>query len=285
VSALRRHLITGEPILFAPERASRIGAFGERDAFRCPFCPGHEDDTPPEIVRIGDPWRMRVVPNRYPPSPGAEVIIESPRHDAAFHDIGHAEEAVGLLLARVAAHADEAYVSAFRNEGPKSGASIPHLHSQVVPLPFLPPRIERELKAFEAAPLCPLCRLRDAHEREDLIIEEGQWFVWLAPIASFMPWQQWIVPKEHLPQLTALNAEAVRELAAMLGKASRRMTAIAPSSTWTFQSFPSDDGHAYVELYPRLTAVAGLELGTGTFVEIIDPAAAARHMRSDAATP
>jgi len=32
-------------------------------------------------------------------------------------------------------------------------------------------------------------------------------------------------------------------------------------------------------LFPRLTAIAGFELGTGTFVEIIDPAAAARLLR------
>jgi len=52
VIAVRRNLITGEPILFAPERQARPNAFNEDDAV-CPFCPGNEAMTPPEIARIG----------------------------------------------------------------------------------------------------------------------------------------------------------------------------------------------------------------------------------------
>ena len=38
-------------------------------------------------------------------------------------------------------------------------------------------------------------------------------------------------------------------------------------------------GHFYVDIFPRLTGVAGFELATGTFIDIIDPAAAARALR------
>src|SRR5688572_27186767 len=77
VKTLRRHAITGEEILFAPQRASRRGAFlssgaesrdltggDDDDTERCPFCPGHETDTPAEIARIGDGtnWTARVFP-------------------------------------------------------------------------------------------------------------------------------------------------------------------------------------------------------------------------------
>jgi galactose-1-phosphate uridylyltransferase len=47
-----------------------------------------------------------------------------------------------------------------------------------------------------------------------------------------------------------------------------------------FMNFPrSPAAHCYVDLVPRLSTIAGFELGTGTFVEIIDPAAAARRLR------
>ena len=70
----RAQLITGEPTLFAPERAARPHAFaGDRDAGRCPFCAGHEEDTPPSLATVGDPWRVRVFPNKYPSIAGAEV--------------------------------------------------------------------------------------------------------------------------------------------------------------------------------------------------------------------
>src|SRR5687768_4156470 len=85
----RTHPLTGEPILFAPNRAARPRAFGDPSSERCPFCPGHESDTPAEVARIGDPWRVRVFPNKYPPVDGAEVIVEAPGHDDPFHSIEH----------------------------------------------------------------------------------------------------------------------------------------------------------------------------------------------------
>ena len=47
---------------------------------RCPFCGGREDRTPPETLRLGDPWRVRVVPNLYPAFERQEVVIHSPEH-------------------------------------------------------------------------------------------------------------------------------------------------------------------------------------------------------------
>jgi UDPglucose--hexose-1-phosphate uridylyltransferase len=275
VTEIRRNPITGEPLLFAPHRASRAGAFGERIQ-RCPFCPGHEDDTPPEIERIGEPWRLRVVPNKYPPSDGAEVIIESSRHDARFHQIERPSEAVDLLLRRMRSHANAAHVAAFRNEGREGGASIPHLHSQVVPLPFVPPRIVREIEGFRGSRDCPLCR---PFER-DLIIDENDSFLRIAPWASFMPYQQWIVPRRHMGSLTRLAPDEIERLAQMFVAASASMAAISDSNNWTLLTYPTDDAHAYVEIFPRLTKLAGLELGAGTFVEIIDPASAARRLRN-----
>lgn len=265
MTEIRRNPLSGDPILFAPERAARPRAFaGAREDARCPFCAGHESDTPPEIQRVGDPWRVRVVPNKYPPVPGAEVIIESPDHDARFENIAHAEDVVRVYAERQRAHADAAYVAIFKNEGAGGGASIPHLHSQLLPLPFVPPRIERERTAF--ATRCPLC----AGDGE--VIRETNAFTWLAPHASSMAYQQWIVPKAHVAQIADTD---VSELAALLRSASAAMHAISDSYNWMFVSTP----HFYVDLFPRLTTIAGFELGTGTLIEIVDPAAAAERMR------
>ena len=265
----RKNPLSGELIVFAPERAERHGAFGEASDARCPFCPGHEADTPPEIARIGDPWRVRVFPNKYPPVHGAEVIVESPRHDGAFHD--HPEEVVRTYVARYRAHADAAYVALFKNEGPRAGASIPHVHSQVIPLPFVPPRIERELRGFAEG--CPLCAPAGP------LIAETETLRWLAPEASSFAYQQWIVPKRHVAEISELTGAELTELASLLARASRAMQGLG-SFNWMFMNFPRHaEAHCYVEVVPRLAALAGLELGTGTFVEIIDPAAAARRLR------
>jgi UDPglucose--hexose-1-phosphate uridylyltransferase len=66
--------------VFAPGRAQRPDAFvAERlppraEGGECPFCEGHEDETPPEVYAVrpggGEPdtpgWTTRVVPNLYP---------------------------------------------------------------------------------------------------------------------------------------------------------------------------------------------------------------------------
>ena len=268
----RTNPITGERVLFAPERAKRRGAFGDASEGRCPFCPGNESDTPPEIARTGEPWRVRVFPNKYPPIEGAEVIVESPRHDGSFATIEHAEDVVQTYVERCRAHRDAAFVSLFKNEGARAGASIPHVHSQLVPLPFVPPRIEREIAGF--ARRCALCGLREN------VIRETNSFLWLAPAGSSFAYQQWIVPKRHVHELLALTDSELGELAALLRLAAHATSRVAAAYHWMFMSFPRAEGaHFYVDVTPRGAAIAGFELNTGTFVEIIDPADAARRLR------
>lgn len=274
--SVRRNVITGEPVLFAPERSSRPRAFSDDAAeTRCPFCPGHESDTPPEITRIGSPaWSARVFPNKYPAADGAEVIVESADHGARFESIEDAAGVVRLYIERYRAHADAAYTAVFKNEGAAAGSSIEHVHSQVLPVPFIPSRIARELAAFANG--CPLCNALDEHGRDGLVIRETESFVWLAPSGSAVPYQQWLVPRAHVAEMTAFDAN---ELAPLLQDVAKATGAIARAFNWAFINFPRANAHAYIDVLPRMTAIAGFELGTGTFVEIVDPAVAAARLR------
>src|SRR5262249_5910486 len=92
---IEKNPITGEARILAPDREQRPNAW--RDGIdRCPFCPGHESDTPPEIWRDGTPWRVRVFPNKYPATGRHEVIVETPDHHASFDQLApdHAAAAV-----------------------------------------------------------------------------------------------------------------------------------------------------------------------------------------------
>jgi UDPglucose--hexose-1-phosphate uridylyltransferase len=278
---IRANLITGEPILFAPERAERPGAFSsDEEPERCPFCAGHEEDTPAPIATIGSPWRVRVVPNKYPPLPGAEVIVEAADHSMPFEHIENLDEVLAVTVDRYRAHADAAYTAIFKNEGRDAGASIPHVHSQLMPVPFIPPRIEREAEAFATAAECPLCNVIEEHRRDALVIRETEDFAWLAPSASWMPWQQWIVPKSHAPEMSSLEPKRIADLAELLRGAAAGMRRLSPSFNWGFLNFPRvTRAHWYVDLFPRKTTIAGFELTTGTFVEIVDPVVTARQLR------
>ena len=134
MSQLRRDPITGRWIIVNTEKSFQSGQFhvekydkkGDKD---CPFCPGNEKLTPPEIIahrRIGEAnspgWWIRVVPNKYPAlkvegvlnkegigvydmmnGVGAhEVIIDSPDHYKELSDIDdkQAEEVIWAYLGR-----------------------------------------------------------------------------------------------------------------------------------------------------------------------------------------
>ena len=276
--SLRRNIITGDPILFAPERASRPNAWGEGDDVRCPFCAGNESLTPPEIARVGEPWRVRVFPNKYPSFDGHEVIVESPDHDARFDTIPHAADAVETYVTRYRERAGAAFTALFSNFGARAGASIHHLHSQLMPLPFVPPRISREAEAFASASECPLCVAPDRHEREGLLIASHGEFARIAPSGSSHAYEQWIVPARHQREISDLKEERIAALAAALRDSVAAARRVADAYNILFMNF-AGGGHFYVVVIPRTTPMAGFELATGTFIDIIDPAAAVQALR------
>lgn len=240
----RRHLLTGEPILVAPERASRPNAYA-REAVVCPFCPGHETETPPEIARIGEPWRVRVFPNKYPFAPHHEVIVESPDHEAEFATIAHARDVVQMYADRYRALRDDAaYVALFKNHGAAAGASLPHVHSQIAALPFVPPRIERERDGFADAKSCPICEGK--HDRRFI-------------------GERWLAPQRHVSEISDLEPHEIDELAVMLQTTAAQMNG---AHNWLFMNFPgAPRAHFYVAVIPRSSPVAGFELMTGTFID------------------
>jgi UDPglucose--hexose-1-phosphate uridylyltransferase len=265
--------ITDDPVILAPDREQRPNVF---EGAPCPFCPGAEEQTPPEIGRDGEPWRIRIFPNRYPPTEHAEVIVESASHDDSFDELppDHAARAIALTFERYRA-IEAGYVSIFKNHGRLAGASIPHLHSQIVGTPFIPLRAAREGEAFACVARCPLC---DGSEHP--LIAETEQYRWIAPHGSRLAYQQWIVPKSHEHDLNE-----PRELASLLQSSARAMRGISDSFNWAFITFPHQPrGHWYVELFPRIAMIAGYELGIGTFINSVDPVDAAKTL-SAASSP
>lgn len=301
MSLFRPNPITGDWVVLAPERSRRPNAFLEaadlQRAEECPFCPGNEEMTPPEILRVGaDRWRLRLFPNKYPASsetsafdaPGRhaaapghhEVLVESDDHAATIdrlplHEMAAAVEIYRDRYASLTTR-DGGYVAIFKNDGRAAGASISHIHSQIVSVPFAPGRLREEEEGFGRASCCPFCSPEAVGEA----IGSGEHFRWVAPAASAMPYQQWIIPLTHSPNMSSLADPAIRELAALLGRsvaAMRRLSADL-AYNWMFLNFGAPSCHWYVEIVPRLTALAGFELGTGSGIQIVDPLRAAKEL-------
>ena len=277
-SELRRDPVSGRLVVIAPVRSKRPGAFrhwplkvAPSEIASCPFCAGHEDRTPPDVLRLpaGEgAWMVRVVPNLYPAFDGQEVVIHTPRHCHFLTELTDDELAMVAEAWQARAATRGAYLHAFVNEHAEAGASLPHTHSQLVWFDGPPPEVERELA--EAA--CPLCEPAGG---DQLTITERDGVVLRAAWAGRMPYELLVAPaehdsspwrSEHLAPALQLAAEGLRRLHKLEGP--------CPMNLWVHAS-----GHWHVEIVPRLTILAGIELGAGYFVNPLPPETAAEALR------
>lgn len=236
---LRKDPVVGRWVIVSTGRARRPTAFDHEPVRRkggfCPFCPGHEDKTPPEVYadrsRETTPdspgWKVRVVSNKYPAleiegelirkgegpydkmsGVGAhEVIIECPEHDLELSQLTHRQIARIIHAYRIRAQDLKndtrfRYIQIFKNHDYAAGATLEHPHSQLIATPIVPRRVMDELlgtgQHFELKERCIYCDVIDQETatRERVVLETDQYIV-LAPFASRFPFETWVLPKEH----------------------------------------------------------------------------------------
>jgi UDPglucose--hexose-1-phosphate uridylyltransferase len=264
VTDLRVDHLTGRWVAIAPARATRPGATTEvsDELESCPFCAGHEDRTPPEVLRLGEGptgWDVRVVPNLYPALARQEVVIHGHEHRRSLAELAPATiELIAEAWQRRARDAGGT-VFAFVNEGFEAGASLPHSHSQLAWLPGPPPAVTAERGLPETEPVL---------ERDGLAAG--------CPRASRAPYELLIAPvaTEAEGLRSDLLAPALRLAAELVGRIQRLHDGAVPFNAWLH-----DGAHWHLELVPRLTRLAGLELGAGVFVNPLAPEQAAAELR------
>lgn len=208
----------------------------------------------------GPGWQVRVVPNLYPAFARQEVVVHAPAHVRSFAELDDAQvEAVAeaWLLREVAgAEAGLGYLHALVNEGRAAGASLAHSHSQLVWLGDAPPVVAAETGDAE--------RLAT---RDDLVVAERDGAVALVHEAGRTPYESVILQRDApLPTVLLLLRDLVRRL--------RSVEGAVPWNAWLHP------GH--LELVPRLSVFAGIELGAGIWVNAVAPEEAARALREAA---
>jgi UDPglucose--hexose-1-phosphate uridylyltransferase len=257
-------------------------------------------------------WTVRVVPNLYPaltpdaaepashrhddeselfvarPARGAhEVIVNGPQSVLSLADLP-AEQvaaAVDVWRARMRAHADSAYVQLIVNERREGGASLPHTHAQLYALDFVPADVARERERAGAY----TTRTMGHDLLEDLVAEEVRRAerivaidddaVLLAPYASRLPFQLMLAPRRPCARFendsagAALLHDGLCRLARLLGSS-------PPLNLW-IRTAPRGVEHFCwrIDIAPRLTHLAGLELSTGLNLNIVAPEHAAGLLR------
>ncbi|MFH1688378.1 MAG: galactose-1-phosphate uridylyltransferase [bacterium] len=262
---LRKDPITGRWVIISTERGKRPTSFGavtrSQDARLCPFCPGHEDATPSEILAYRESgsepnqpgWRLRVMPNKYPAlvvegtlsrepegiydkmtGIGAhEVIIETPEHNLDL--VSMSKEAVREVFW---AYRDRMmdlqrdrrfqYILVFKNHGEAAGASLEHGHSQLIATPIIPKRVAEELSGakryYDFKERCIFCDIvrQELLDRSRLVADHDAFLV-LQPFAPRFPFETWILPKAHQSSYLELSESEITVLARTVQDALARL--------------------------------------------------------------
>lgn len=272
-------------------------------------------------LRDSPGWSVRVVPNKFPavspneegspvamdgllrhmPGVGAhEVLIESPDHDATWgsYSDGQLEDIFRAVLLRMKELRKDGrfkYFQFFKNSGRIAGASLEHAHSQIIVTPIIPVAVRDELNTaheyYETTGECLFCAIiRKERQEGTRVVDQNSSFVAFCPYASRFPYEIQIFPILH-----SHDFEALYDDPSGLARLSKLLKGVMAKLEDAFEFLPYNlllhtapwepgygkDYHWHIEILPRLTIIAGFELGTGFYINPTAPELAAEELRYD----
>jgi UDPglucose--hexose-1-phosphate uridylyltransferase len=261
-------------------------------------------------------WTVRVVPNLYPalapategkgaeadpggawpdlfasaPARGAhELIVNGPQPVLSLAELP-VEQVIAALEVwreRMRAHADSACVQLIVNERREAGASLPHTHAQLYAFDFVPAAVARERERFGAyaTRMMGQCLLEDlvAEEvrRRERIVAIDDEAVLMAPYGSRLPFQLMLAPRRPRARFEGEGATGATLLHDGLCRLARHLGSSPPLNLWVRTAPRGADHFCWrIEVLPRLTHIAGLELSTDVNLNIVAPEHAAAILRA-----
>jgi UDPglucose--hexose-1-phosphate uridylyltransferase len=269
-------------------------------------CPGSD----------GQAWGVRVIPNKFAALASEiqptrnlthlwrkidgfgihEVIIDSPDHAQPMALLPDAQVASILTVYRdryntLSIDARVNHITIFKNHGADAGASMQHPHSQLIATPIIPSQVRHRLnearRHYDDAGECMFCHMveREVEVRTRIVIK-GEHFVAMEVFASATPFTTHVFPLRHMASFGDISDVEINDLARVLrGLLAKLYIGLEnPDLNYTIRSGPTEYSgarhfHWYVSVIPRLTRVAGFELGSGMFINTVLPEAAAEFLR------
>jgi UDPglucose--hexose-1-phosphate uridylyltransferase len=224
------------------------------------------------------------------PAVGAhEVVINAPASAISLAELSadQVSAAMEVWRARMRAHDESAYVQLIVNERHEAGASLAHTHAQLYALDFVPADVARERERFGAY----ATRTMGHNLLGDLVAEEvrlrerivaiDEEAVLLAPYASRLPFELMLAPRRERARFQDDGPLGAALLFDGLSRLARHLGSSPPLNLWV-RTAPAGAEHFCwrIEIVPRLTHLAGLELSTGLNVNIVAPEDAAAALRA-----
>jgi UDPglucose--hexose-1-phosphate uridylyltransferase len=231
----------------------------------CPFCPGNEAETPPEVAAYrpngsapnGPEWLVRVVPERAPlfqvegairreglgmfdrvSGRGAsEIVVEHPEHDLAWDGlpIKALERVLWMCRDRVEDLYRDPQIRAvlIRRREPAPADALTHPITRILGAPIVFDDLRRELAVarhyYVFKQRCLYCDILRQERRDgSRLVEESSAFVAHAPYGSRRPFETWLVPTTHRHRFETASADELEDLARTLQSMFRRLHTVHP---------------------------------------------------------
>ena len=320
ISELRQDPVFGDWVLLAPLRGKRHEFKGRMKTKlsknKCPFDNLSKfGNLPPVLVYQNESkndWFLQVIPNKYPAVGHGECSlifkngIYKSQPGVGFHEIiilrDHNRylvqysvlEIKKILMAYRERYLSLAkdkcvkYISIFHNHGKEAGSTVPHLHSQILALPIVPPDVSHSINGsrryFHEYKKCIHCEmLRQEAKEKKRIIYENKDVIVIIPFASKVNFEMRIFPKKHSAYFEEMSdsellsfADAMKFVFSGIYKKLKD-----PAFNFFIHTAPSGKNHDYnhyhwhMEILPKFETTGSVELGTGLSIISVAPEEAA----------
>ena len=213
-----------------------------------------------------------------------EVLVENPLHERQLWNASDSEIEQFLRLAAeriIDLKRDPRikYVSLFKDFGANAGQEFSHPTSQITATMFVPRRVLYELRAsreyFVSKERCVFCDIIQQEERQALrVIEARGDYLALCPYAPRVPYESWILPRNHeasFERTGLVRQGQLADLAALLRRTLQRVRTVSEAFHLVLHTSPSslhpskslgywktidEDYHWHIEIMPVVASRA-----------------------------